>query len=505
MGLNETFTPVRGQILLMDPMPHIDKVFSLLRQEERQRSIGQISLPRVESTALLCKSDSARPYQPKQGFQKKDKPTCTHCGYIGHTMDKCYKLHGYPPGYKPKGKSPMVHQVSLNNFGTSAAVTDEMSPFQVSQIQSQCQQLLAALNTKPSEPLTPNTSYQAMANTTLSSPLPTHSILGASLYPSVYNSQTFTPNLSHSIFASNVVLPTSMSANSWVIDTGATDHMVHSLSCLSTITSMVNTSVELPNGELVSVTHIGTVILSSSLTLTNVLCVPTFHLNLISVSKLVHSSPCCLIFMTNYCLIQAFTPWRMIGLGKLQNGLYLLQTSLDHSSAAKLHQASISPFNKVALVSAPVQFTPMQLWHYRLGHSSFDKLHFLHSYVQNLPSMNKNASFCDICPLAKQKRLPFPNKGHMCLNNFDLIHCDIWGPYFVPTLDGHKYFLTIVDDHSRSTWVYLMHSKSDTRPLLISFFNMVETQFHVKIKSVRSDNGIEFEMIDFFNTKGIIH
>ena len=50
-----------------------------------------------------------------------------------------------------------------------------------------------------------------------------------------------------------------------------------------------------------------------------------------------------------------------------------------------------------------------------------------------------------------------------------------------------------------------MHSESDTRPLLISFFNMVETQFHVKIKSVRSDNGIEFEMIDFFNTKGIIH
>jgi hypothetical protein len=315
MGLNETFTPVKGQILLMDPMPHIDKVFSLLRQEERQRAIGQISLPHVESIALLCKSDSARPNQPKQGFQKKDKPTCTHCGYIGHTMDKCYKLHGYPLGYKPKGKSPMVHQVSLNNFGTSAAVTNEMSPFQVSQIQSQCQQLLVALNTKPLELLTPNASYQVMANTTLSSPLPTHSISGASLYPSIYNSQTFTPNLSHSIFASNLIFPTSMSANSCVIDTGATDHMVHSLSYLSTITSMVNTSTELPNGELVSVTHIGTVILSSSLTLTNVLCVPTFHLNLISVSKLVHSLPCCLIFMTNYCLIQAFTPWRMIGVG----------------------------------------------------------------------------------------------------------------------------------------------------------------------------------------------
>ncbi len=144
----------------------------------------------------------------------------------------------------------------------------------------------------------------------------------------------------------------------------------------------------------------------------------------------------------------------------------------------------------------------MQLWHYRLGHSSFDKLLFLHQHVQNLPTINKSTSFCDNCPLAKQKRLSFPNASHMSTNNFDLIHCDIWGPYFVSTLDGHKYFLTLVDDHSRSTWVYLMHS---TRLLLISFFNMVETQFHVKIKSVINDNGLEFVMIDFFSTKGVIH
>jgi hypothetical protein len=60
MGLNESFAPVRGQILFMDPMPPINKVFSLIRQEERQRSIGSMngSLNNffVESTALLCKT-----------------------------------------------------------------------------------------------------------------------------------------------------------------------------------------------------------------------------------------------------------------------------------------------------------------------------------------------------------------------------------------------------------------------------------------------------------------
>jgi hypothetical protein len=39
MGLNEFFSHIKGQILLMDPLPSINKVFSLVVQEERQRQI----------------------------------------------------------------------------------------------------------------------------------------------------------------------------------------------------------------------------------------------------------------------------------------------------------------------------------------------------------------------------------------------------------------------------------------------------------------------------------
>ena len=104
MRLNESFAAVRGHILLMDPMPPINKVFSLIRQEERQRTIGSLSAslnnPFVESTALLCKSERSKAVGNKQSFQKKERPLCTHCGLLGHTVDKCYKLHGFPPGYK---------------------------------------------------------------------------------------------------------------------------------------------------------------------------------------------------------------------------------------------------------------------------------------------------------------------------------------------------------------------------------------------------------------------
>jgi hypothetical protein len=72
----------------------------------------------------------------------------------------------------------------------------------------------------------------------------------------------------------------------WIIDTGATDHMVCSLSFFTTIIATISKFVKLPNGQLALVTHIGTVRISASLILTDVLCVHSFSFNLISASKL---------------------------------------------------------------------------------------------------------------------------------------------------------------------------------------------------------------------------
>ena len=93
-------------------------------------------------------------------------------------------------------------------------------------------------------------------------------------------------NLSHSVFSTKVVNKRTFSSDTLVIDTGATDHIVCSVSLLSSITAITNTIVELPNGETTLVTHIGTIVLSSSLTLNNVLCMPSFTFNLRFVSTI---------------------------------------------------------------------------------------------------------------------------------------------------------------------------------------------------------------------------
>ena len=115
MGLNDSFSQVRTQILLIDPL-QINKVYSLLIQEEVQRNGGSGLHARVESTALVAKgpnfirniNSGYRSNHP----QGKERPQYTHCGKLGHTTDKCYKLHGFPPGFKFKGKNPMAYQVA---------------------------------------------------------------------------------------------------------------------------------------------------------------------------------------------------------------------------------------------------------------------------------------------------------------------------------------------------------------------------------------------------------
>ncbi|KAH0638091.1 hypothetical protein KY289_038006 [Solanum tuberosum] len=52
MGLNETYTAVRGNILMMNPLPLLAQTFSLLVQDEKQREIKPNTQLFMESTSL---------------------------------------------------------------------------------------------------------------------------------------------------------------------------------------------------------------------------------------------------------------------------------------------------------------------------------------------------------------------------------------------------------------------------------------------------------------------
>lgn len=42
---------------------------------------------------------------------------------------------------------------------------------------------------------------------------------------------------------------------------------------------------------------------------------------------------------------------------------------------------------------------------------------------------------------------------------FDIVHVDLSGPCRVPTHDGKRFFMALMDDFSRFTWTVLMKNK----------------------------------------------
>ena len=142
IGLNETYASVRGQILIMDPVPPLSKVFSLILQDEKKRKVGAAKKMQLDTAVALASTLTAKNVKKF----KKGRPQYTHCGAMGHVVDKCYKLHGYPPGYKFKSTKGQV-TATLPPFANNVIAPKDDANGGVSLTKSEYQQLLSLLNT----------------------------------------------------------------------------------------------------------------------------------------------------------------------------------------------------------------------------------------------------------------------------------------------------------------------------------------------------------------------
>ena len=75
---------------------------------------------------------------------------------------------------------------------------------------------------------------------------------------------------------------------------------------------------------------------------------------------------------------------------------------------------------------------------------------------------------------------------------FQLVHSDVLGPCPVVSQIGFWYFVTFVDDYSRTTWLYLMKNRSKLFSHFCAFCVEIHIQFHVYVQNLRSDNAKEY-------------
>lgn len=175
----------------------------------------------------------------------------------------------------------------------------------------------------------------------------------------------------------------------------------------------------------------------------------------------------------------------LIGAGERIDGLYFFR-GIQSEKAYKVNSMS-----------------QLELWHKRMGHPSLK----ITKLLANVSSENNNSEneACDICQRAKQTKDSFSLNNEKVADIFELIHCDLWGPYKVLSSCGASYFLTMVDDFFRAVWIYLLNDKREVSQFLLNFFALVERQYNKQVKIIRSDNGTEFiSLSSYFRSHGIV-
>ncbi|KAJ0912392.1 putative RNA-directed DNA polymerase [Helianthus annuus] len=461
MGLDSGYQSVRTNLLIREPLPSVKEAFSIVSREESHRG-SNVMASKEQTVGFFSKVNTV--VDNKRKFVKGSNQSlkCTHCNKSGHSIDRCFELIGYPPWMKSKnGQGKKIVSNNVINSGSS----DVNKVDTASLTSDQVSKLFSLLNQKCDEG-------------------------SVSCNVSGEDSKLFCFTSCSTYAYSFANLTNSLNGLGWICDSGANQHMVmndkHLINQLDV--SEYNIKVNHPNGTKALVTKIGDIKLNDKVVLYDVLVIPDYCVNLISVHKLAKDSKISVLFDENSCYLQDSLTKKTLVIGRQCDGLYFCGES---------HVIACLGSNNVDMNN---------IWHSRLGHPSEVVLNVLKNDL-SLQKFDKSIP-CEICHKSKQHREPFPLSDHKTKKLGELVHLDVWGPYRVKSKESCRYFLTVVDDYTRAVWVYLMKHKDEVFENVKHFVSVIHTQFEKPVKIFRTGNGTEFinnQFKDFLNKQGIGH
>lgn len=156
---------------------------------------------------------------------------------------------------------------------------------------------------------------------------------------------------------------------------------------------------------------------NSSLSLHNVLYVPSFAYNLLSISKLLQDNPAQVTFLADKCYLQDQNSHQTLEMGSEEHGLYMMTYTHDIINVpTQSHNISIKSDSDKFVV----QVHNFDVSQARMGHVPAKILNALHVDFAKIV-----LNVCDSGYFAKQSRLQFSISNHTTKELFDLVHADL--------------------------------------------------------------------------------
>ncbi|KAG3230939.1 hypothetical protein PI124_g23964 [Phytophthora idaei] len=282
----------------------------------------------------------------------------------------------------------------------------------------------------------------------------------------------------------------SKSTGVWLIDSGATQHMMYSFEYMKNYKMISPVDVHLADDGVVQAVGTGDIVMSMKTArgtkegmVTSVWHIPKLSRNLFSVGRFTKDvGP--VIFESDGCFAETKDlKWK---LGTREGkGLF------------KLCMTPIMPDEANVASSKNRQGdTTSYLWHLRLGHIGHGGLDAIvkKGYGVGIDMASvKQWELCDGCALGKQTRVShMPKSPKHARKLLEVIDSDVCGPMQTSTFSGKRYFVTFIDDKSHFCVVYLLRNKSEVAAKFAEFVAFAEAQTGKVVKTLRSDNGGEY-------------
>ncbi|GJX96148.1 retrovirus-related pol polyprotein from transposon TNT 1-94 [Tanacetum coccineum] len=267
----------------------------------------------------------------------------------------------------------------------------------------------------------------------------------------------------------------------WIIDSGFSKHMTGNRALLMNVVEKFLRTVRFGNNDFAVIAGYGDVVIGS-MTIKKVYYVEGLGHNLFSVGQFCDKGyevafrkfTC---FVRNEDGVDLLTGDRSLNLYTIS-----LNEITSNSSACLLAKASSSQ---------------SWLWHQRLSHLNFSTINNLmtNNLVRCLPMMKfEKDHLCSACEQGKIHRKHHKSKTAFASNKpLYLLHMDLYGPMRVESINGKRYVLVVVDDYSRYTWVFFLHSKDGASEVIISFIKKTQVNLQLQVQHVLTDNGTEFK------------
>ncbi|GJY48666.1 ribonuclease H-like domain-containing protein [Tanacetum coccineum] len=287
MGLDDTYMQIRSSILSRETLPDVRSAYVIISSEESHRiATGYVS------------GTSQRPNDNRNRRTTEGSTLiCKNYGFNGHTIDRCFKIIGYPAsfGKRKAGSNFKGKNVSNNVVGSNSSngFSDEQMATLISLIKENF------VNGKG---------------------------IHANMPGTYMNSSTMFNKNIEKFFCSNSSMHSKLVSKGLITDSGANQRITYTDKNLTNVidVSYLKIKVTQPNGIEAFITKIGNMMLTNYLTLYDVLIVSEYYVSLMSVHKVDRDSKLVIAFDEMHCYVmnQDLREGKILGTGKQIDGLY---------------------------------------------------------------------------------------------------------------------------------------------------------------------------------------